>query len=145
MQLLLNSFLILCLQFCVSKEKQYDEVRMYIYTEHFSLGFEDECNSNENSIRVNASIYICIKDKNEIDEINNQLLVKDLKISPDKHIFKCQMLIDFISRGRIEKSVAISSLNELRIDEDKNFTYVLEGERKDFYLRYIKFFRDFNE
>ncbi|MBK9688174.1 MAG: hypothetical protein IPO65_10610 [Saprospiraceae bacterium] len=58
---------------------------------------------NENYVRVNSTIKIEIRAKNEVAEIENLLLQEQLiKCKKENDEFKTQMVVDFISRGQIK-------------------------------------------
>lgn len=143
MQLLLNSLVILCVQFSVFSQTGFDEVRIYLFNEYRTQGVGDFCTENENYTRVYASIKISILDKNEIAEIGDLLLGGRLeKCSKESSTFSTQMVVDFISRGKIKKTFAISSSKKMRIDEDIGEVYILSTGSELFFNKYLSFFRE---
>ena len=143
MQLLLNSLVILCVQFSVFSQMEFEEVRIYLFNEYRTQGFADSCTEIENYTRVNASIKISISDKNEIIEISDLLLRDRLKkCNNDGSIFNTQMVVDFISRGKVKKTFAISSSRKVRIDEDFDEVYILSTGSEVLFNKYLSFFRE---
>lgn len=53
----------------------------------------------------------------------------------------CQMVVDFIKAGRINRTVAITPLNYIRLDEDEFICYKSSDSILKFYNDYINFFR----
>ena len=51
------------------------------------------------------------------------------------------MVVDFISSGRINKTIAISSAREVRVDEDISKRNILDNSLENFYFQYLEFFR----
>lgn len=119
----------------------FDEVKIYFYPEVILPGIGN-CHFNENETRVKASISISIKQKSEIHEIAEKLLDQSLEVYPHEvQEFSCQMVVDFILAGRINRTIAITPLNQVRIDEDVFSCYKSNDSILKFYTEYIIFFR----
>jgi hypothetical protein len=140
MPLLLLSLILLFSPFPSSGQFDFDEVRMYFYPEYFGPAFNDECIGNEDYIRVRASIKISISQKAEIMEIAEELLVDPLAESDIEAYFRCQFVIDFIKSGRIKRTVAISSMGDVRFDQASK-VYLPNKRIKSFHDSYLDFFR----
>ena len=78
MHLLISNLILLCSQFCVFNHFNHDEVRLYFFSEYLTEGITDPCGMNENYVRVNSTIKIEIRAKNEVAEIENLLLQEQL-------------------------------------------------------------------
>lgn len=143
MRLLLISLMLSFIQFYAFSQERFDEVRIYIYPHTPTLGTAmDECDWNENSIRVNSHVKITITEINEINEIQTLLLNKSLSVDTESHFFQCQMIVDFIRSNKIRETIAISNFEQVRINEDKSSIFKLDRAIKDFFVRHIEFFRE---
>lgn len=141
MRLLLINSMLLFITFPLSSQvKDFDEVKIQFYPEIFSPGIGN-CDHNENETRVRASICISIKQKSEIHEIARKLLDNNLQKSPHKvENFACQMVVDFIKSGKINRTIAISLMNEVRLDEDGSEYYRSSDSILAFFEKYLQFF-----
>lgn len=141
MRLLLISLIIYFGQNSLYGQMSFDEVEIYFYPEVISSAM-DQCDGNENNTRVRASVHISIKQKAEIQEIEEKLLGEELSICPGKiEYFTSHMVVDFVKSGRIKRTIAISALGEVRKDEDDS-VYFFPNERiRLFYNNYLIFFR----
>lgn len=146
MQLLQHSLIILLIilggHSISFSQVNYDEVKVYLYSEYLTLGISDDCAMNENHTRVFASVKISILEKNVISEIEKQLLHPELNQCSLELVFQNQMVVDFILKSRIMKTVSFSSSERVMLSEDRNIQYKLDGSRRDFYNKYLGFFRE---
>jgi len=120
----------------------YDEVRIHFYPEHISPAI-DNCERNENRVRVDASIHIYINQKAKIIEVTNALLNQELvaeQVISDG--YTCQMVIDFIRKSKIYSTVAISDHEVVRLDENTDKYYKANTSITSFYSKYLRFFRE---
>lgn len=146
MRLLLSSLMLLCIHFQGFSQDEFDKIKIYFFIEDLTMGLGESIEWYENSVRVNGSIKISILEKNEIEEVSKELLLDSLTRADNAlgEFFRTQMVVDFISRNRIIKTVAISSENTVRFDSDIDKVYTLDGNVKRFYNRYLEFFRKIN-
>lgn len=143
MHLLISNLILLCAHYCVFNHFRYDEVRLYFFSEYLTEGITDPCGKNENYVRVNSTIKIEIRDKNEVAELENLLLQEQMiKCKIENAEFNTQMVVDFISRGQIIKTIAFSTNNRIRFDENNNEEYYLAGRAKLIFDKFHAFFRD---
>jgi hypothetical protein len=118
----------------------FDEVAIHFSTGYISPGFES-CDKNEDYVRVHSLIHVRIKDKNEIKKIAMKLLREPLlDLQREVEVMSCQMVIDFIKNGRIVKTVAISQLNEVRLNQDPLKYYTPSKSMIKFRDEYLSFF-----
>lgn len=141
MRLLLINLILLFVQFSLSGQMDFDEVAIHFNTGYISPGF-DSCDRNEDYVRVNSLISVRIKEINEIEEIEMKLFGEPLfDLKRDVEVMSCQMVIDFVKNGRIAKTVAISQLNEVRLNQNSFKYYSPNNSMLKFRDEYLSFFQ----
>jgi hypothetical protein len=131
----------LLLQFSGPQSNKYDEVRIYFSSADRLVGIGPSCSNNEDYLRVHATIKISLLDRNEVEEVKELLLDEKLyEVKRPTHDYPVVMVIDFISNGRIIKTLAVREHEILRVDENDTLVYALRGGPKLFYEKYRDFF-----
>jgi|GEM_PF-4049866 len=139
MRLILLSLGPLLTVFFQYDQVDYDHVKIYISIEHSSPSF-NEYDRNENYLRVNATTKILLKNRTHIKNAATQLLdFSENRTGCLDQNFDCKMLIDFISHGKIRKTVAISTMKCVRYSDRPDTTYYLEDSVLEFYEKYMDF------